>query len=190
MVGSMKSTRSSYKVGPEVSNNQDRDKPIRRLADMHPIAKVSLSEVVGLLEAVDEVGGQSDAANIAREFDMDLDRLGPVIDAAEFLGLMNVEDGDLKNTDLSRNLLSASQKERKAIIRRVIAEVPVFREVMGVLNEKRTLKRDDVVQVLTGLVGSHAAQDVFDALVYWGRYVELIHYDSETEELSIRLPSR
>ena len=189
MVGSTKSIRSSYKVGPEVSNNQDRDKPIRRLADMHPIAKVSLAEVIGLLEAVDEVGGQSDAANIAREFDMDLDRLGPVIDAAEFLGLMKVEDGDLKNTDLSRNLLSASQKERKAIIRRVINDVPVFREVMALLKEKGTVKRDDLVQVLNGLVGSHAAQDIFDALVYWGRYVELIHYDSEAEETSLRRPS-
>jgi len=25
--------------------------------------------------------------------------------------------------------------------------------------------------------------------VYWGRYVELVHYDSESEQLSLRAPS-
>lgn len=171
-----------------MSNNLDRDKPNRRLADMHPIAKVSLSEVLGLVEAVDEVGGQADAASVAREFDMDLDRLGPVIDAAEFLGLMNVEEGDLKNTDLSSQILSASQKERKAIIRRIIENVPVFREITDLLRQKG-MKKAEVLDVLTAHVGSHAAQDYFDALVYWGRYVELIRYDSETEEISHRHPT-
>jgi len=28
------------------------------------------------------------------------------------------------------------------------------------------------------------------ALVYWGRYVELVRYDSEAEELSLRTPSK
>jgi NitT/TauT family transport system ATP-binding protein len=172
-----------------VSNNPDRDKPNRRLADMHPIAKVSLSEVLGLVEAVDEVGGQTDAASVAREFDMDLDRLGPVIDAAEFLGLMNVEEGDLKNTDLSAQILSASQKERKAIIRGIIENVPVFREVTDLFRQKGKMKKPEVLEVLTAHVGTHAAQDYFDALVYWGRYVELIRYDSETEEISLRHPT-
>ena len=172
-----------------MSNTPDRDKPSRRPADMHPIAKVHLGQVIGLVEAVDEVGGQADAATIAQEFDMDLDRLGPVIDAAEFLGLMAVAEGDLKTTDLSRKVLVATQRERKTIIRNIIEALPVFREVTGLLRTKGPMSKGEVLGVLTTRVGSHAAQDFFDALVYWGRYVELIRYDSEAEELALRRPS-
>ena len=173
-----------------MSNSTDRDIPSRRPVDMHPIAKVHLGEVIGLVEAVDEVGGQADAATIAQEFDMDLDRLGPVIDAAEFLGLMAVAEGDLKTTDLSRKVLTGTQKERKAIIREIIEDVPVFRQVTGLLRRREVMSKDEVMEVLSSRVGTHAARDFFDALVYWGRYVELIRYDSETEELALRQPSK
>jgi len=157
---------------------------------MHPIAKVSVGQIIGLVEAVDEVGGEADAATIGQEFDMDLDRLGPVVRAAEFLGLLSVEEGDLKTTDLSRKVLSASPRERKAIIRDIIEDVPVFREVTGMVRQAgRPLSRQEVLSILADRVGSHQSQDFFRALVYWGRYVELVKYDSETEEFSLRTPS-
>lgn len=162
-----------------------------RLADMHPIAKVSLGQIIGLVEAVDEIGGEADAATIGQEFDMDLDRLGPVVDAAEFLGLLSVTEGDLRITELSRKVLAANQKQRKAIIRDIIEEVPVFRQVTGMVRAAgRPLSREEVLDALSAQVGSHQSEDFFKALVYWGRYVELVNYDSESEEFSLRTPSR
>ncbi len=163
---------------------------MRRLADMHPIAKVSLSQILGLVEAVDEMGGSADAATIGQEFDMDLDRLGPVVDAAEFLGLLSVGDGDLKTTDLSQKVLAANQKQRKAIIRDIIEDVPVFRQITSMVRQAgRPLGRQEVLEALAAQVGTHQSEDFFKALVYWGRYVELVTYDSESEELSLRVPS-
>lgn len=155
------------------------------------MAKVSVGQILGLVEAVDEVGGVADAAILSREVDMDVDRLGPILNAAEFLGLVTIEDGDIRITDLSRQLLTASVRERKKIVREIIDDLPAFRFVTEMARTAGApLGRQEVVEALAGRVGSHHAEDVFNALVYWGRYAELVRYDSEAEQLTLRTPSK
>ena len=171
-------------------NSRPANGPSKSLADMHPIAKVSVGQILGLVEAIDEVGGSADAATISQEVEMDIDRLGPVIDAAEFLGFVKVEEGDLTITDLSRKVLHADVRERKKIIRGIIDDVPIFKQVMEMARAAgRPLSRDEILGAIAALVGSHNADDLFNALVYWGRYTELVNYDSESEELTIRAPA-
>ncbi len=171
-------------------NSQDMDGPAKPVPDMHPIAKVSVGQILGLVEAIDEVGGNADVATISQEVEMDIDRLGPVIDAAEFLNFVKVAEGDLTITDLSRRVLHANVQERKRFIRDIIDDVPIFRQVTDMARSAgRPLSREEVLGTIASQVGSHQAQDLFDALVYWGRYVELVHYDSESEELTLRVPS-
>jgi len=152
------------------------------------MAKVSAGQILGLVEAVDEVGGLADAATISREVEMDVDRLGPILTAAEFLGLVTIEDGDIRITELSRKLLTANVRERKRIVREIIDDMPAFRLVMEMARSSGApLGRQQVVQALADRVGSHQAEDVFNALVYWGRYAELVRYDSGSEQLTVRI---
>jgi len=156
--------------------------------DFHSMAKVSVGQILGLVEAVDEVGGLADAATISREVEMDVDRLGPILTAAEFLGLVTIEDGDIRITELSRKLLTANVRERKRIVREIIDDMPAFRLVMEMARSSGApLGRQQVVQALADRVGSHQAEDVFNALVYWGRYAELVRYDSGSEQLTVRI---
>ena len=164
--------------------------PAKPLADMHPIAKVSVGQILGLVEAIDEVGGSADVATISQEVEMDIDRLGPVIDAAEFLNFVRVAEGDLTITELSRKVLHANVRERKKIIRDIIDDVPIFKQVMEMAKTADgPLSREEVLGTIAAQVGTHNADDLFNALVYWGRYTELVHYDSESEELTLRAPS-
>ena len=161
------------------------------MTDFHPISKVTLGQILGLIEAVDEVGGMADAATISQEVDMDVDRLGPILDAGELLGLATVEEGDVRITDVGRKLLHANVQERKRIIREIIDDVPLFRLVMDMARSAgRPLSREEILETLTVRVGSHQAQDLFKALVYWGRYVELLRYESQSEQLSLRTPTK
>lgn len=172
-------------------NSQEPHAPSKSLADMHPIARVSVGQILGLVEAIDEVGGSADAATISQEVEMDIDRLGPIIDAAELLGFVKVEEGDLTITDLSRKVLHANVRERKKIIRDIIDDVPIFKRVMEMARTvSRPLSRDEVLGAIAAQVGSHNADDLFNALIYWGRYTELVSYDSESEELTLRVPSQ
>ncbi len=171
-------------------NTDQAHGPTKSLADMHPIAKVSAGQILGLVEAIDEVGGSADAATISQEVEMDIDRLGPIIDAAELLGFVKVEEGDLTISDLSRKVLHANVRERKKIIRDIVDDVPIFKQVMDMAKGAgRPLSRDEVLGVIAAQVGTHNAADLFNALVYWGRYTELVSYDSESEELTLRIPT-
>lgn len=172
-----------------MSNTGDDDGRKTPVTDFHSMAKVSVGQILGLVEAVDEVGGVADAATISREVEMDVDRLGPILTAAEFLGLVTIEDGDIRITELSRKLLTANVRERKRIVREIIDDMPAFRLVMEMARSSGAapLGRQQVVQALADRVGSHQAEDVFNALVYWGRYAELVRYDSESEQLTVRV---
>lgn len=171
-------------------NSPHADGSSKSLADMHRIAKVSVGQVLGLVEAIDEVGGSADVATISQEVEMDIDRLGPIIDAAELLNFVKVEDGDLTITELSRKVLQANVRERKRIIREIVDDVPIFKQVMAMAKTAgRPLSRDEVLGTIAAQVGTHNADDLFNALVYWGRYTELVSYDSESEELTLRVPS-
>jgi len=161
------------------------------VANFRVIAKVSVGQIIGLVEAVDEVGGMADVATISQEVDMDVDHLGPILNTAEVLGLVTVADGDIRITDLSRKLLSANLHERKSILRDTTDRVPEFRLILDTAREAgRPLGRQEILDVIAARLGSHQAEDLFKALVYWGRYVELLRYDSKSELLSLRAPSK
>ncbi len=174
-----------------MSNRGNDVGPQGPLSDLHSIARVSVGQILGLVEAVDEVGGMADVARISQEVDMDVDRLGPILNAAEFLGLATIGDGDVRVTDLARKLLAANVRERKAIVRDIIDDVPVFRRITDMARQAgRPLERREILDTIAANVGSHQAEDIFKALIYWGRYVELVRYDSETEQFSLRTPSK
>jgi len=102
-----------------------------------------------------------------------------------------VHEGDVRITDLSRKLLSANVRERKAILREIIDDIPDFRMITDMGRKAgRPLTRKEIIEALSVHVGSHRAADLFKALVYWGRYVELLRYDSQSEELTLRTPSK
>src|SRR2546427_11274456 len=97
---------------------------------------------------------------------MDINRLGAILGAAEFLGLVTVEDGDIRITDLSRKLLMATVRERKKIIREIIDDLPTFRLVMDMARNTGTpLGRQDDLQAIADRVASHHAADDLKAIV-------------------------
>ena len=59
-----------------IGDDVGRETPV---TDFRSMSKVSVGQILGLVEAVDEVGGVADAATISREVDMDVDRLGPIL---------------------------------------------------------------------------------------------------------------
>src|SRR3989442_11109941 len=64
-----------------------------------------------LLKAVDEAGGDADVAEIGRSVEMDLDALGPIVNAAEFLGLAR---GIRRRSRWARGHRGPSRRDRKS----------------------------------------------------------------------------
>src|SRR2546428_7472512 len=140
---------------------------------MQPISRVSLGQIVGLLKAIEEAGGDADVAEIGRSVEMDLDGLGHIVDAAVFLGLARAEEGNLTIEDLGRKVLTASLRQRKAIVRDIIKDLSTFRRLTELLHAAgRSLKREEVLAAIAEHWGTHDAPSIFNSLIYWGRYVE------------------
>jgi len=159
----------------------------RGTRDLQQISKVTLSEIVGLLKAANEMGGQAEVAKISQQFDMALDRLPAILSAAQFLGLASVAEGEVTVTDLGRRVVAANLRQRKVIVREVIRELPLFQKVTDMIRRSgRPLARQELLGVLAESFGTHQADGVFNALVYWGRYAEFLSYDSRVEQLSLR----
>jgi len=169
---------------------QEDDGSPRFRSGMQPLSKVPLGQIVGLLKNVEEAGGDADVAEIARASDIDLNQLPPVVDAAVFLGLAQAGEGDLSITPLGRKVLAAGLRQRKAILRGIIQQLPGFQRVTErIVAAGRPLSRQEVIDALAAQVGSHEADGFFTALVAWGRYTELLTYDSRSELLGLRTPA-
>ena len=172
-----------------MDKTKDADGTGRRRMDLQSITKVSFSQIVALARAVEEHGGQADVARIADDVEMDLEGIGPVVAAAEFLGVLTVDEGNLRLTDFGRKVIKASVRERKAMLRQFMKDLPVFRYVIQLIETSgRPASRREVIDALSVHFGSYEAEDLFRALVYWGRASELIAYDSRTELLTLRTP--
>jgi len=75
------------------------------------------------------------------------------------------------------------------MLREFMKDLPVFRYVIQLIETSaRPASRQDVIDALAVHFGSHSAEDLFRALVYWGRASELIAYDSRSELLTLRTP--
>ncbi len=151
-------------------------------ADKTVDIRVSVGQVVGLLEAVDEVSGREDAAQIARDGKLHADLIPAVISLAKQLGLVDVDDGDIILKDQGRRILAASIKERKRAFADVVNRQEWMQEALRVIRAHGgTASREDVLAALAAKFGPFQAESLFTAVVYWGRYAGLLKYDSRTE---------
>ncbi len=158
---------------------QPAEKPV---SDVH----ISVGQVVGLLEAVEEAGGTEDAAQIGREGRLHADLIPSVIRLAQQLGLVAVDDGDVILRDEGRRVLAANISERKKVFGELLLGQEWMRHVLSLARSRGgSVEKGDVVAELGVKYGSFQAESLFATAVYWGRYCRLLKYSSRTERLDI-----
>ncbi len=158
--------------------------------DRYPMARVTLSQIVGLVDAIDQAGGEATAAAVAQDIEEDATLLAAIVSAGELLGLLTVDEGRLRLAPLAAKILEANVRTRKKIFREILVNLPMFGQILVALHEAgRPLTRGELVGKIAAQAGTHRAEELFDALVYWGRYAELLRYDGNSELLTLREPA-
>ena len=85
------------------------------------------ADVLGLIDTlVNEFGGQADIFMIAKEMESDVDDIMPALNAAVYLGFVEVRDGDIKITESGKEFLNARIVDRKRILRRKLLDLEPF----------------------------------------------------------------
>lgn len=149
------------------------------------LPEATVSEIIGLLEVVKDYKGKEDIAKLADDFDLEIDEILPEAEAAELLGFVVIENGDIKLTEKGKQILRSGIKERRKIFREQLLKLDIFKNLIAYLKEKGgKVSREEIFEFLKqNLPGDFNVN--FRDIINWGRYANIISYDSENDEISL-----
>ena len=149
---------------------------------------IELGDLFGLAEHIDSSPGNTvDIYRLADEFQMEVDEVLPLVEAAELLGLAIVSKGDISLTALGETFAEASIAARKEIFASRIRKLPFFQWLFTLLRnaERQQLKWEVVQTALELEFPPHEAEKQLDTAVTWGRYATLLAYEDDTGIMSL-----
>lgn len=151
--------------------------------DIVPLPRAGIGTVVGLMEVLDDHGGQADVFRLAGNLAMELDDILPVLEAGKLMGFIQVENGDLMLTQVGRTLLRSDINQRKDLLWDQLLKIKVFQTVVAELKAHRRprLNRDHFVGLFNQSMTDDDAEELIKTVVDWGRFAELIGYDPEED---------
>ncbi len=142
--------------------------------------------IAGLLEILLDRQGRDDLHRLAAELVMEADDLLPIVEAAQILGFLRVQEGDVELTAEGRAFAEADILTRKMLFRQAaLTHVPLLRQMECALKAKadRALPDDFFHDVLDEHFTEDEARRQLETAIHWGRYAELFDYDAATGRL-------
>ena len=159
-------------------------------AAWEPLPDATASEVIGLLEVLDDHGGHADVFHLVDHIGQEFGRVLAVTKAAELLDFVDTPKQDVVLTDEGRHFLAASVPERKQIFRERAAALRIFRDVLAAIARKDNHRVDDeiVLEMLALRLPFEDPDRMLKTLVNWGRHADLFDYDPARRELFVEAP--
>ena len=145
--------------------------------------------VAGLLELLNDRGGEDDLYHVAEELLMEVDDLLPIVDAASMLGFAVSYHGDLKITAAGKTFAEADIATRQKLFREaVLSNVTLLQQVQRTLESKSD--HSMAMEFFRDILDEHFPDIEVEAQVEtalnWGRYAEIFTYDPEGDRLVLR----
>src|SRR5262249_18363848 len=109
-----------------------------------------------------------------------------IVIAGEMLDLLDTPKEYVVLTDLGKKFLRADINERKNIFRQQVLGIDLFRYVTSLLDrvQDHRLPRGIVEEQLVLCLPMREAERLFDTIVAWGRFAEILSYSPKTEEIA------
>ena len=148
-----------------------------------PNARVG--SIVGLLETLNEHGTKIDIYKLSESLGFRLNDLMPITEAAELLGFVKIESGDIELADLGRKVVDGDENAKKAIFRQqMLASVLLARRIRSELENSHDSRigREVILEFLGSSFTPDESERQVLAIVDWARYAELFDYDPETDQ--------
>ena len=148
-------------------------------------ATVRGGQVISLVEVTGSIGGKVDVPKLADELGADIAVLLPILDAAEMLGLVRTEKGDVHLTELGLKFQKTS-KQKLRILKDRIASIEPFRTALELASKGKHVTASQVAESL-GEMGLkwHYQPDINESLIrtlliHWAIYAGLLKYDGKS----------
>ncbi|MDI3255924.1 MAG: nitrate/sulfonate/bicarbonate ABC transporter ATP-binding protein [Bacillota bacterium] len=137
--------------------------------------------IAGLLEIIIDFGGRADVYRLADELAFELDDLLPIVDAAQLLGFLKVEEGDVSITTEGREFAESEILRQKELFREAaLGHVLLLRQITRALNNKsdHTVPEEFFLDMLDEQFSEEETQRQLETAINWGRYAELFDFDA------------
>ncbi|HVV69837.1 MAG TPA: nitrate/sulfonate/bicarbonate ABC transporter ATP-binding protein [Gammaproteobacteria bacterium] len=157
------------------------------------LPKVQVSELTGFLETLSSPDYQQkvDLPELAKDLNLDVDKLFLNTEALEILHFADVSKGDIELTRAGRQFSEADILQRKQLFAaHLMKYVPLARHIRRVLDERpgHRASEDRFLRELEDHLSEEAAGEVLEVVIDWGRYAELFAYDYNSGVLSLENP--
>jgi NitT/TauT family transport system ATP-binding protein len=137
--------------------------------------------VAGLLELLLDKGGKDDIYRLADDLAFEIDDLLPIVDAAQLLGFLTIEEGDAAITPSGAEFANSEILRQKELFRDAALEhVLLLRQIRRALDSKtdHTVPDEFFLDMLDEQFSEEESQRQMETAVAWGRYAELFDFDS------------
>jgi NitT/TauT family transport system ATP-binding protein len=160
--------------------------PGRRILDQRQARYQMLPHVrpggmAGLLELLLDKGGRDDIYRLADDLAFEIDDLLPIVEAAQLLGFLNVEEGDAVMTPAGEEFANSEILRQKELFRDAAqAHILLLRQIRRALESKsdHTVSAEFFLDLLDEQFSEEECERQLDTAIAWGRYAELFDYDS------------
>jgi NitT/TauT family transport system ATP-binding protein len=152
------------------------------------VPQARIGSIVGLLEMLNDNGGKMDVYKLSQSLHFELDDLMPITEAAELLGFVKIESGDIEFAEPGRKVVDGDENAKKAIFRQqIIANVTLVNKILSELYEQddHRVGRERILEFLENSVSPSESERQLGALIDWARYAELFDYDPDADEFFI-----
>ncbi|MGE5610543.1 MAG: nitrate/sulfonate/bicarbonate ABC transporter ATP-binding protein [Bacillota bacterium] len=158
---------------------------------IEPLPPVSTGEVFGLMEIVHDHGGRMDVFSLDQLTDYDFGHTLSVIKAGEMLDFLDTPKNAVALTELGYRLLKEDANGRKNMFRDQLRTLGAFRLLIQILEEAkdRRLPADVVQEELVVRLPTQDIERLFETVIAWGRFAELLGYDAESEMVYLDQPT-
>jgi NitT/TauT family transport system ATP-binding protein len=177
-----------YKVltRPDVAPTQAPDQTGSKVRDQRQMHYQMLPHarpggMAGLLELLLDKGGRDDIYRLADDLAFEIDDLLPIVDAAQLLGFLKVEEGDAAITETGAQFGNSEILRQKEIFREAAeSNVLLLRQIRRALEAKsdHTVPEDFFLDMLDEQFSEEESLRQLETAVNWGRYAEMFDFDA------------
>jgi NitT/TauT family transport system ATP-binding protein len=177
-----------YKVltRPDVTPTEVPDQTGRRTRDQRQMRYQMLPHarpggIAGLLELLLDKGGRDDIYRLADDLAFEIDDLLPIVDAAQLLVFLKIEEGDAAITEAGAEFANSEILRQKELFRDAALEnVLLLRQIRRALESKsdHTVPEEFFLDMLDEQFSEDECLRQMETAITWGRYAELFDFDA------------
>lgn len=153
---------------------------------MHLLETENIGDIVGLLEILEDLGKPVDIAKLDDSLDEERTTLLNLLNDAEALGMVNVQNGDVSLTQYGSDFLKSDITDRKIKLRDLLVGIEPFSSLIRTIKAEDSgeIDREDLDEFIAVNFPSEDQETTFRLILNWGRYSKMFDYDPDEETLT------